>query len=49
VTPNRFFLYRWYSACMGLIEAHMCEYAGRINIRSLCKETKIFRHGHCEQ
>ncbi|CAK5089786.1 unnamed protein product [Meloidogyne enterolobii] len=29
VTPNRFFLYRWYSACMGLIEAHMCEYAAK--------------------
>uniref|UniRef100_A0A915N1Q8 Alpha-1,3/1,6-mannosyltransferase ALG2 n=1 Tax=Meloidogyne javanica TaxID=6303 RepID=A0A915N1Q8_MELJA len=34
VTPNRFFLYRWYSACMGLIEAHMCEYADMVIVNS---------------
>lgn len=34
VTPSRFFLYRWYSTLIGLLEEKMFEYADVVMVNS---------------
>ena len=46
--PDRFFVYRWYSWLMGIIEGRLFEYADLIMVNSefTCKQLKIAQKIH---